>query len=117
MVTRRQADIGQGYFAISQAVAFVPMLPQDAFESIMNPANGTSAVIMAHLIALEALIAPMIMYGSDAHTGRVNGRACGTCMQRLHESCPLDFRKYLTWPLQFCTAQELRFKHGLKKEV
>ena len=100
------------YFAISESIRFIARLPANDFEQMMNPESITVVVLLAHVVAVEALIAPLIMPPTGLSNGKVNGRACGTCVKRLYEQ-NRGARKYLVWPLEFCTAQEHRFKHGI----
>ena len=77
----------------------------------MNPLNPSVVAIHAHLIAFEAMMAPLMMTPDMLRGGRVNGRACGICVRHLWDDCP-DARPFIVWPLQFCTAAEHRFKYG-----
>lgn len=83
---------------------------------MMNPSSPVVVALLAHVVALEALLAPLLMTADALRGGRINGRACGTCVRRLWDQCH-GARPFLAWPLQFCTAAEYRFKFGDPKVV
>lgn len=69
----------------------------DQFQSFINPHNSTSQILLAHFIAVQAILSPILSFERMGFQGVNAPTALLSWIENIYRTVPDCFRPYLEW--------------------
>jgi hypothetical protein len=100
------------YFKFIMVYQGILKMEGPMFQEFLQPENTVSRILIAHFLAIEMIMMPIL---DREHSGRARttpARAHLDWVSMLHMHCSVSFRKYMEWPVAVknCVNDELEGK-------
>jgi hypothetical protein len=81
----------------------------DEFRAFMDPSNAVAQILLAHFIAVQAVLMPILYLERVGFQG-VNAPTCVVSwIEGIYTNVPSHFRRYVEWPRQVSQYPLMRF--------
>ena len=81
----------------------------DEFQSFIDPKNSVAQILLAHFIAVQAVLTPILVLERVGFQGIDAPTATLGWIEGIYQNVPLALRNYVKWPVEVSRYSFLRF--------
>jgi hypothetical protein len=81
----------------------------DEFQSFIDPNNSVAQILLAHFIAIQAVLTPILVLERVGFEGIDAPTATLGWIDGIYKNVPIHLRSYVKWPMQVSRYPFMRF--------